>query len=87
MSIVPVVATEPNQNQTVWIALTGGDPSETHDVTISNIPGGMTVLVGDSATPAAVSFGVVTIEDVPLNQPLSLTLTASEALLGLASSV
>ena len=81
-SIVPVVATEPNQNQTVWIALTGGDPSETHDVTISNIPGGMTVLVGDSATPAAVSFGVVTIEDVPLNQPLSLTLTASEALLG-----
>ena len=41
----------------------------------------MTVLVGDTR-PRGREPGVVTTEDVPLNQPLSLTPIMSEALLG-----
>ena len=79
-AIIPVVSGEPNANQTTRILLTGGDPNETHSVTFSNIPDGMTVTVGENI--ATVSFGTLTIEDVPIGTEVPIQFTASEELLG-----
>ena len=79
-AIIPVVSGEPNANQTTRILLTGGDPNETHSVTFSNIPDGMTVTVGGNI--ATVSFGTLTIEDVPIGTEVPIQFTAGEELLG-----
>ncbi|MCH1448438.1 MAG: Ig-like domain-containing protein, partial [Candidatus Nanopelagicales bacterium] len=79
-AIIPVVSDDPNANQTTRIQLTGGDPNETHSVTFSNIPDGMTVTVGGSV--ATVSFGTLTIEDVPIGTEIPVQFTASQELLG-----
>ena len=81
-AIIPVVSGEPNANQTARILLTGGDPHETHSVTLSNIPDGMTVMVGSDATPATVSFGTLTIDNVEIGTPVPIQFTASLELLG-----
>ena len=79
-AIIPVVSGDPNINQTTRILLTGGDPSETHSVTFSNIPDGMTVTVGGNV--ATVSFGTLTIEDVLIGTEVPIQFTASQELLG-----
>ena len=79
-AIIPVVSGDPNANQTTRILLTGGDPNETHSVTLSNIPDGMTVTVGGEVV--TVTFGTFTIRDVPIETEVPIQFTASPELLG-----
>ena len=73
-------SSRPSLTRTDRLDRTDRRRSHGRNVTISNIPGGMTVLV-ETAHPRGRELRRGHDRGRPLNQPLSLTLTASEALL------